>query len=76
VRARASRTDGNRRGCGGWSDELSFGFAGRELAIAANSDGRLELVFAAPGGALSHTWQTAANGTWSGSALLSGSVAP
>jgi hypothetical protein len=61
---------------GGWSDELSFGFAGRELAVAANSDGRLELVFAAPGGALSHTWQTAANGTWSGSALLSGSVAP
>ncbi|HEX3762398.1 MAG TPA: glycoside hydrolase domain-containing protein [Kofleriaceae bacterium] len=61
---------------GNWSDELSFGFSGRELAVAANTDGRLELFFAATSGALSHTWQTAPNSTWTGSALLSGSVAP
>jgi len=58
----------------GWSDELTFGFAGRELAVAANSDGRLEMFYAAMNGALSHSWQTAPNRTWTGGALLSGTV--
>jgi hypothetical protein len=61
---------------GDWSDELTFGFSGRELAIADNKDGRLELFYAAMNGALSHTWQVAANSTWSAGAPLTGSVAP
>jgi hypothetical protein len=61
---------------GDWSGEISFGFSARQLAVASNSDGRLELVFSALNDALSHTWQTTANGSWSASALLTGSVEP
>ncbi|HZJ66403.1 MAG TPA: hypothetical protein VFD36_23010, partial [Kofleriaceae bacterium] len=61
---------------GGWSGELAFGVSASDLAIGRNPDGRLELFYAAMNGALSHTWQVAANSTWSDGVALTGSVGP
>jgi len=46
----------------------------RARPSAANADGRLEVVYTAPGGALDHAWQTAPNSTWSGASALGGAA--
>jgi hypothetical protein len=55
---------------GGWSAEIAFGLGAKDLAVSRNSDGRLELFYTAPTGALNHSWQLAPNSGWSGGAGL------
>jgi Tol biopolymer transport system component len=55
---------------GGWSQEIAFSLDARDLAVSRNSNGRLELFYAAPTGAILHTWQLAPNSNWSGGSGL------
>jgi hypothetical protein len=44
-------------------------------AVGRNADGRLEVFAVAAGGMISHAWQTAPNGGWSGWANTGGPAA-
>ena len=49
----------------GWSGGVSFGVSAKQVAAAANKDGRLELFYMGNDDALYHRWQTTPNNGWS-----------
>jgi hypothetical protein len=56
---------------GGWSDETTLHAYATSLAVAQNSDGRLEIAYTTPEGALFHMWQLAPPGdVWTAGAPL------
>ncbi len=56
----------------GHTPGYSVDFRGRQLAVAANADGRLEAFALRSNGAVHTTWQTGVNGAWSGWLSLGG----
>ena len=57
-----------------WSGEVAFGGAAKQISVARNQDGRLEVFYVGTNDAIYHNYQTAPNNGWSGEQALGGSA--
>jgi hypothetical protein len=58
-----------------WSDWTGLDGVGKQIAVAGNVDGCLEVFVVGSDGAVWHTWQTAPNNGWSGWVSMGGGAA-